>query len=138
MTVAMLCESCHQQEAVVHLTTSEAKTGAQRKQHFCAECADAYFTNTPGMNSLRGLICLSDWYRAKLYDLLETAHPEVFDNSTSEACRRGSDLMRRFLREHLTKDKIELNEDAFNMLCGDFSGSHHFYTRMDEYNKRKG
>jgi len=90
------------------------------------------------MNSSRGLICVSDWYRSKLYDLLETAHPEAFDNSTIESCRRGSELMRRFLREHLTQDKIEVNEDAFNMLLGDFLGSHHFYTRIDDYNKRKG
>jgi hypothetical protein len=87
---------------------------------------------------MRGLICLSDSYRATLYDLLETAHADAFDNSTTEACRRGSELMRRFLREHLTKEKIEMNEEAFGMLCGDFYGSHHFYTRIDEYNKRKG
>lgn len=46
--------------------------------------------------------------------------------------------MRRFLLEQLTKDKIELNKEAFDMVCGDFFGSHHFYTRIDEYNKRKG
>jgi hypothetical protein len=46
--------------------------------------------------------------------------------------------MRRFLREHLTKDKIELNDDAFGMLLGDFFGSHHFYTRIDEYNRSNG
>ncbi len=72
------------------------------------------------------------------HDLLETAHPEAFDNSDTEACRRGSELMRNFLREHLTKDKIELNEDAFGMLCGDFYCSHHFYSRADEYKRKKG
>jgi protein-arginine kinase activator protein McsA len=133
----MLCESCHQRQAVVHLTAIAGEAGAQRKQHFCQQCADTYFACTPGLNSMRGLICLSDSYRATLYDLLETAHPEAFDNSTTEACRRGSELMRRFLREHLAKDKVELNEDAFNMLCADFFGSHHFYTRINEYNKRK-
>jgi protein-arginine kinase activator protein McsA len=140
----MLCESCHQREAVVHLmTTVEAEglgqgSGIQREQHFCEQCADTYLAGTPGMNSARHLICLSDSYRAKLYDLLETAHPEAFDNSTTEACQRGSELMRNFLREHLTKDKIELNEDAFDMLCGDFFGSHYFYSRVDEYKPQKG
>lgn len=132
----MLCESCHQRDAVVHLTATEGET--QLERHFCEQCADTYFACTPGMNSARDLICLSDSYRAKLYDLLETHYPEAFDNSTDEACYRGSELMRSFLREHLTKDKIELNEDAFEMLCGDFFGSRHFYTRLDEYNKRKG
>lgn len=106
------------------------------KQHLCNECADAFFASTPGMNSSRGLICLSDSYRSRLYDLLEIAHPEAFDNSDSEACKRGGKLMQDFLREHLKKDKIEMNEDAFGMLCHDFFGSHHFYTRVDEH-KRK-
>jgi len=140
----MLCESCHQREAMLHLTTTlhdgglDQEPGTQREQHFCQECADVYFACTPGVNSARGLICLSDSYRSKLYDVLETAHPEAFDNSTTETCQRGSELMRRFLREHLRKDKIELNENAFDMLCGDFFCSHHFYTRIDEYNRRKG
>ena len=90
------------------------------------------------MNSSRGLICLSDWYRSKLYDLLEVEHPEAFDNSDIEACRRASQLMRGFLRKHLTKARIELDEDAFDMLCADFFGSHHFYTRVEEHNKSKG
>ena len=90
------------------------------------------------MNSSRHLICLSDSYRSKLYDLLETAHPEAFDNSDTEACRRGSELMRSFLREHLTKDKIELNDDGFEMPCRDYIGSHYFYSRSDEYKRKKG
>src|SRR5437762_12939691 len=114
----MLCESCHQREAMVHLTTTIGakrlgqEPGTDREQHFCEQCADAYFACTPGMNSARHLICLSDSYRAKLYDLLEATHPEAFDNSTTDACRRGSELMRAFLREHLTKDNIEQTEDA--------------------------
>src|SRR5260221_551430 len=140
----MLCESCHQREAMVHLTTTAESEGLgsglgiQREQHFCEECADSYFACTPGMNSSRHLICLSDSYRSKLYDLLETVYPEAFDNSDTEACRRGSELMRNFLREHLAKDKIELNEDAFDMLCGDFYCSHHFYSRADEYKRKNG
>src|SRR5213592_4454748 len=141
----MLCESCHQREAVTHLTTIvEAECppallaqahivgrglglepGTQREQHFCEQCADTYFACTPGMNPRRDLICLSDSYRAKLYVLLEATHPEAFDDEDAETCQRASDLMRNFLREHLTKDKIELNEDAFEMLCRDFFGSHH-------------
>ncbi len=46
--------------------------------------------------------------------------------------------MRDFLREHLTKDKIELNEDAFEMLCRDFIGSHDFYRHADEHKRKKG
>jgi hypothetical protein len=129
---------------MVHLTTTDyaeglgQDPGTQRKQHFCEQCADEYFANTPGMNSSRGLICLSDSYRSKLYDLLEEAHPEAFDNHDAEACGRGSELMRNFLREHLTKDKIELNDDAFDMLCSDFFCSHHFYTRADEFKRKNG
>src|SRR5262245_37815876 len=140
----MLCESCYQREAMVHLMGTvhteglDQEPGTEKELHLCQECADAYFASRPELNSMRNLICLSDSYRAKLYDLLEAAHPEAFDDSTVETCRRGSELMRRFLREHLTKDKIELNDDAFGMLCGDFFGSHHFYTRIDEYKRRRG
>jgi len=140
----MLCESCHQREAMVHLTRTVwaegfgQEPGTRREQHFCEQCADTYFACTPGMNSARRLICLSDSYRAKLYDLLETAHPEAFDNGDTEACRRGSELMRSFLREHLAKEKIELNDDGFDMLCQDFFCSHHFYSRIDEYKQKKG
>jgi len=122
----MFCEACHLREATVHLTTTVhavslgQEAGTQRAAHFCEQCADNYFSCTPGWNSARGLICLSDSYRSKLYDLLEAVHPEAFDNKDAEACRRGSEFMRDFLREHLKKDKIELNEDAFDMLCGEF------------------
>ena len=139
----MMCKACHQREALVHLTTtfypesSDQESGTQREQHFCKECADDYFARTPGMNSSRELICLSDSYRSKLYDLLEQTHPEAFDNGDTEACRRGSELMRDFLRKHLTKDKIELNGDAFVMLLRDFLGSHHFYSRAAEHQRKK-
>jgi hypothetical protein len=112
--------------------------GARRRKskHFCRQCADRYFARTPGMNSARDLIRLSNFYRSKLYDELEVRHPEAFDNSDDEACRRGSEVMRRFLRKRLTKDNINLNRDGFEMLCHDFFGSHHFYDRIDE-RKRK-
>jgi len=138
----MLCESCHQREATVHLTATVhveglgQERGTPQKQHFCRQCADSYFACTPAMNPLRGLICLSDSYRSMLYDLLERVHPEAFDNKDAETCRRESEWMRNFLREQLTKDKIELNEDAFEMLCHDFFCSHHFYSRADGYKKK--
>jgi len=140
----MLCESCHQREAVRHLTQIAfeqgfgQEPGTQREQHFCEQCADTYFACTPGMNPRRDHICLSDSYRAKLYVLLEATHPEAFDDKDAETCQRASDLMQDFLREHLTKDKIELNEDAFEMLCRDFFGSHHFYRHADEHKRKKG
>jgi hypothetical protein len=89
------------------------------------------------MNSIRGLICLSDAYRTKLHDLLEKTHPEAFDNHDTEACRRGSKITRQFLREQLKKENIEVNGDAFEMLCGSF-WSREFYARADEYRGKKG
>ena len=90
------------------------------------------------MNSARDLIRLSNFYRSKLYDELEARHPEAFDNSHREACKRGSDLMRRYLKKRLTKDGVKLNRDGFEMLCLDFFGSHHFYERVDKLKKRTG
>ncbi len=119
---------------MVHLTVEAL--GIER--HFCEECADENFARTPGMNSARRLICLSDSYRAKLYGLLEKQHPEAFDNSTTEACQRGGELMRAFLGQQLASDKVELNQEAFDMLCADFFGSRHFYDRAEDYRKKKG
>ena len=153
--VVMLCESCHQRDALVHLSRTvsrvEAKTVAgelidERKEpqlelsrefHFCQQCADAFFACTPGLNASRHLICLSDSYRSSLYDALEKVYPQAFDNSTTEACVRGSEFMATFLREQLKNDGIEVNEDAFGMLLRDFFGSHHFYSRGEDYMKRK-
>jgi len=97
---------------MVHLTTTShlpvlgAVPGMKRETHLCEQCADSYFAKTPNMNCMRKLICLSDSYRSKLYDLLEGSHPEAFDNKDGEACRRGSEVMREFLREQLKLDKI--------------------------------
>src|SRR5215472_9699288 len=104
MVSGMLCQACQKNEATVHLTQTfyEAGEGHETgttEKHFCQGCADAYLAAEPGMNSMRKLICLSDEYRSRLYNLLEAVHPEAFDNSTTEACRRGSELMRKFLRE---------------------------------------
>ena len=140
----MLCQRCQQREAKVHLTTTDAggeilqNQAAAMPNHLCQQCADDYFASRLAMNALRGLICLSDAYRAKLYDVLEVSHPEAFDNSDSDACDRGSQIMRTFLSEHFKKDNIETSGDAFEMLCCDFFCSHHFYTRVDEFKRRKG
>ena len=86
---------------------------------------------------MRKLICLSDSYRSKLYDLLEAAHPEAFDNHDAESARQGSELMTNFLREQLKKENLEIAGVAFDMLCLDFFGSHHYYTRQDDYHRKK-
>jgi hypothetical protein len=133
--VPKLCQACKKRDALVFLWTSTtSSTQAQRRRggkRFCNQCADDYYVRT-GMNSSRDLIQLSNFYRFKLYDLLEERHPEAFDNSTGEACLKGSELMRRFLRAQLRKDKLKLTGDAFEMLCHDFFGSHHFYDRIDK------
>lgn len=130
-----LCEVCHKRLTAVLITTAEADV--ERRQGFCRECYDDYCARTPGMNASRQLICLSDGYRSKLYDLLEAAHPEVFDNSNATASWLGSRVMREFLREHLTKDGIELSEDGFEMLWMDFSYTRHFDERADAYRRKK-
>jgi hypothetical protein len=89
------------------------------------------------MNADRRLICLSDWYRSKLYDLLEATHPEPFDNHDSEACIRGCDVMRKSLQKQLKKENLQVSGDAFEMLCQDFFTTHNFYARIDEFNRKK-
>ena len=89
------------------------------------------------MNSSRDLIRFSDFYRAKLYDELERKHPQAFDNSDDEACLRGTEVMYRFLKERLSEENIELNEDGFDMLCRDFFGSHFFYERTEKLRKKR-
>lgn len=128
----MLCQACKKRDALIHLSLGSSR---RKRKHYCRECGDRYFARTPGMNSSRDLIRLSNFYRSKLYDELEARHPEAFDNSDNEACLRGSELMRRFLKERLTKDKIRVTGDAFDMLCHDFFGSHHFYERVDRLKK---
>ena len=89
------------------------------------------------MNSARDLIRLSEFYRSKLYDELEGRHPEAFDNGDDEACRRGTEVMCRFLKKRLAKDNIKLNNDGFEMLCHDFFGSRHFYDRAEKHKLKK-
>jgi protein-arginine kinase activator protein McsA len=140
----MLCDKCNKREALVHLGSNkehedaDSESGVEWEQHFCKDCADEYYAQTPGMNSSRDLIRLSDWYRSKLYDLLESECPGAFDYSDTEACERGSKYTKEFLRKQLNTDGIELNEDGFEMLWCDLNCSCHFYQRADEVNKRKG
>lgn len=129
----MICQRCKKREALVHLSLGTSPSGRNRKtKHYCRYCADAYFARTPGMNSSRDLIRLSDFYRSRLYDELESQFPSVFDNSTTEACVRGSNDMRRFLRKRLAQDNIRLNRDGFEMLYHDLIGSRHFYDRAEK------
>jgi hypothetical protein len=141
----MLCESCQQREATVHLTTSvqaevlEQEPAVEQRQHFCQTCADLFFATSPGMSAMRGLICLSDSFRSKLYDLLEAAHPEAFYEGDDPAIiMRSAEALETFLRQQLKQEGLELNDEAFGMLYCDLIGSHHFYTRRDDYKKRKG
>ena len=133
----VLCQICKKREALIHISPTRS-LNSKRTKHFCRECADDLWARTPGMNAERDLIQLSNFYRSKLYDLLEKEHPEAFDNSTVEACRKGTGLMRRFLRRHLKEDNIKVTGDAFEMLCSDFSFSHHFYKRADHLKADKG
>jgi hypothetical protein len=141
--MATLCEVCQKREASVFCTPANNTSGAEGTSDFqqpasmCKSCADSYYASTPGLNSARDLIRLSDSYRSKLYDLLETAHPEAFDNQDTEACVRGSQLMCAFLRKQLKADRMDIRGDAFDMLCKDFFGSRHFYERADEFNGKK-
>ncbi len=134
IAATQLCQACKKRDAVVHLGLGSS---SRKSKHYCRECADRYFARTPGMNSSRNLITLSNFYRSKLYDELEALHPEAFDNSDEKACRRGTALVRRFLKTRLTKDGLRLNSDGFEMLWHDFNFSHHFYERAEKWRARK-
>ena len=54
------------------------KEAAGNERHFCEECAYKYFASTPGMNSSRTLICLSDAYRRRLLVNVEAELPDAF------------------------------------------------------------
>lgn len=115
----MNCESCHQRLATVHMTRVIVACGdvpeTRQEMHFCEQCADDFNACTPGRNQMRGLISLSDFYRSKLYDLLETSYPaafEVWDELAPEAQIERVNSIQTFLREQLKKDGIELNGDG--------------------------
>lgn len=155
----MLCEMCKRREAMVHLSESTTEFAAeegidpesvdldsvphrdlgQKEQHFCNECADQYFAITPGMNSSRDLICLSDAYRKKLLDKVAAELPEVFyDGEDRKRAKEIAEKERGFLKQELTRERIEVNEDAFDMLWCDLFCSWHFYERRDAFNGREG
>ena len=139
LSAEMLCQRCKKRGALVHLSVGVSPSGRTLKaKHYCRYCADAYFAKTPGMNSARDLIRLSDFYRTKLHDELESQYPEVFDNSSVEACSRGSQTIRRFLKERLAADNIKLNDDGFEMLWNDLNCSHHFYDRAEKLRQKAG
>jgi len=140
----MLCEICKKQDATVHLTqTTQGSTSmlglppGQKELHMCEACADNFFAAGQDTNYMRNLICLSDFYRSKLYDLLESNHPKAFYHGESIAkLHKASETMEAFMREQFKKDNIQVGEDAFQMLRADFCFSHHYYTRADDYHKR--
>ena len=129
----MLCEACKKELATVHLTTaSKPEDVGERTFHFCEACAKAIVPLMPELPPQ--LLCLSDLYRSKLYDALESSHPEAFYASDDPKLRRkATNAMETFLREQLKKDKIDIGDFAFQMVLHDFSFSRHFYERWDLY-----
>jgi hypothetical protein len=159
----MMCEICQKKEAVVHLSTQtrtfttdklidaeledlgpvnledDQADVAKEERHFCEDCADAYYASTPGMNAQRSLICLSDFFRTRLYDRLEADHPDAFyDGDDHQTLARAMETITEFLRRELEEAGIGINDDAFGMLLSDFCCSWHFYERRDEVKKRRG
>jgi hypothetical protein len=149
----MLCEVCKEREAMVHLNTTrelEVEEGVDpesvdveavmkeagiTERHFCEECADKYFASTPGMNSSRSLICLSDGYRRKLLDKVEAELPEAFyDGEESKRMREVSEKMMEFLKRELEREGIPVERDAFLMLWSDLFCGAEFYERRDRFN----
>jgi hypothetical protein len=138
----MLCEHCHQKEATLHLTelarSSIAPGERATERHFCERCGDHYMRSHPTLSSMRSLVCLSEGYRSRLYDLLEAAHPEAFyDGNEDKPSIRAAEVMAQFLRKELKKEGIEVNEQVFEMLLCDFIGCHDFYARRDAFNQTK-
>ena len=138
----MLCERCHQRPATVHLTeiarSKDVPDERVTERHFCKQCGDYYMQSHPTLNAMRSLVCLSEGYRSRLYDLLEAAHPEAFYDGNDEALSMcAAEAMTLFLRDQLQRERIEVNEQVFEMLLCDFIGSHHFYSRRDAFNKKK-
>jgi hypothetical protein len=138
----MLWERCHQRQATVHLTEIARSHLVSDEQvtdrHFCEQCGDYYMKSHPTLDAMRSLVCLSEGYRDRLYDLLTTSHPEAFYDGDDDALgMRAAEAMTLFLRDQLNKEGIEVNDQVFEMLLCDFIGSHHFYTRRDAFNQKK-
>ena len=122
----MLCETCGKKVATVHITKTQAGASpVVESHHFCEDCADAYHKGFG--NSFRSLIQLTDWYRSKLYDLLEAERPEAFKSGNEV---EGGEYMGQFLSNQLNREGIEVSDDVFSMLFGDFVGSAEVYERQ--------
>ena len=138
----MFCEKCHERQATVHLTeiarSQVVSDERVTERHFCDICGDDYMKNHPTLGAMRSLLCLSEGYRSRLYDLLEAAHPEAFYAGDDEALStRAAEAMTLFLRDELKRERIDVNEQVFEMLLCDFIGSHLFYSRRDAFNRNK-
>jgi hypothetical protein len=95
--------------------------------HFCEVCADEFFKKSD-LNSTRKLIQFSPEYRAKLFDRLEAAHPEIFEASDAEM-GRAVNTVYEFLREQLKSEGVELNDDGLGMLAVGFWGADEWHQR---------
>ena len=137
----MLCEQCQKRDAVVHLSgTSQILPGGEplalQEHHFCEPCANEYYKTQFG--APRNLLCLSDWFRERLYDIMEESHPEAFYDGEDEAeVIKAAVAMETVLRDELQKEGISVNEDVFAMLATDLIGSHRYYSRREAWNKKK-
>ncbi len=132
----MVCQSCKQAPAMEHITMFHH--GERKQLEFCSECADEYYKATPGMVGSRGLICLSEAYRDRLYRRLETAHPEVFDEPKDPANMTANrDTLRQFLEAALRDDHIEVSSDGLEMLLVDFACSNHFFQKQQAVQRRR-
>ena len=114
-------------------------SGEVSERHFCEECADKYYASTPGMNSSRDLICLSDAYRKRLLDKVDVELPEAFyEGDDPKRQREVSEKMMEFLRRELEREGIPVEGDAFLMLWSDLFCRAEFYERRDSFHGREG
>lgn len=123
----------------VDLDSMPHKEIGNGERHFCEKCADKFFAGTPGMNSARHLICLSDAYRSRLLDKVEAELPEAFyEGDDLKRERTVSEKMTQFLRRELEREGIPIEGDAFVMLWADLFCGAAFYERRDKYNRENG
>ena len=88
------------------------------------------------MNSSRNLICLSDAYRERLLDKIETELPEAFyDGEDRARLIKIAEKQMEFLRRELEREGIPMEGDALTMLWSDLFCGWHFYERRDRFNR---